>query len=64
MQSNTVAVRDHSMDFGGDSEIEFNDYSQMQQIPPFNIKKVDSINFFGNERNESSRGLSNQSYVE
>ena len=52
------------MDFGGDSEIEFNDYSQMQQIPPFNIKKVDSINFFGNERNESSRGLSNQSYVE
>lgn len=42
------------MDFADNSEIEFNQFAQLQQIPPFNIKKVDSINFFNNERQESS----------
>lgn len=41
--------------------MEFHEFSQLKHIPPFNIKKVDSINFFNNERNESSINSSNHS---
>lgn len=41
--------------------MEFHEFSQLKHIPPFNIKKVDSINFFNNERNDSSLNLSNHS---
>jgi len=45
-----VIARDHGLDLSI-QEMEFNEFSQLQQIPPFNINKVDQINFFGNDRN-------------
>ena len=45
-----MIARDHGLDLSI-QEMEFNEFSQLQQIPPFNINKVDQINFFGNDRN-------------
>jgi len=50
VEETSVIARDHGLDLSI-QEMEFNEFSQLQQIPPFNINKVDQFNFFGNDRN-------------
>lgn len=49
----TVIVRDHQVDVSG-NEMDYEEFNQLQQIPPFSINKVDQINFFNTERSDVS----------
>jgi hypothetical protein len=44
-EKQTVLVRDHSVDLSG-QEMDAEEVSQLEQLPPFSINKVNQINIF------------------
>lgn len=53
VEQTSVVARDHVLDVSH-QELEFDEFAQLQRIPPFSINKVDQINFFSNEKQISS----------